>query len=67
MTLDLFPTLDVSPVTLRGAMSSRGDVPFAFNDVVFGYQVATAADLLPAAPFPPFTNVSLLFPDNILH
>ena len=39
MTLDLFPALDVAPFTLRGARSSRGDVPFAFNDVVFGYQV----------------------------
>ena len=39
MALDLFPALDVAPITLRGDMSSRGDVSFAFNDVVFGFQV----------------------------
>ena len=43
MALELFPALDVAPVTLRGALSSRGDVSFAFNDVIFGYQVISNA------------------------
>ena len=43
MALDLFPALDVAPGTLRGALSSRGDVSFAYNDVIFGYQVIAKA------------------------